>query len=81
MYGSYNLQLEKGFTGQFEIPVNQMSERGAEEIQLWKDSGIFILGEGSIDETSGTIEQVISQGPSDEQVGGYHGMPWRQQRP
>ena len=56
MHGSYNLQLDRWFTTLFEIPVDQVQERGYEAIRLHSDSGVFIFGESTINETLGSIE-------------------------
>ena len=58
VHASYDIQLEQGFTGHFEIPADQMQERGAEAIGLRGDSGVFLSGEGTIDEALGSIEQI-----------------------
>ena len=58
-----------------------MQERGAEAIRLRGDSGVFLSGEGTIDETLGSTKQVGCRGSSDEQVGGCHGTPWWWWRP
>ena len=47
-----------------------MQERRDEAIQLWGDSGIFLFGEGIINETLGSTEQVGCRG----WVGGW--IPW-----